>query len=203
MALQESDDEFGDAQSFEYDEAFESQLQIIESRQAQRSAGSDSPVTVPNNATADRASATRRKLEHLEISLETEAADDDLVDELVGEQDQELLDVLNISGSQASKYEDELVQEVTQLIPGTEEESIPNTGIMRDSEATVNGAVQETSVSSLPEEEQPGTRKKSLFQKFRKRGFFSVTDLVAPSWCEVQVCGYATVSYISPMLHVC
>ncbi|KAJ9119498.1 hypothetical protein QFC22_003206 [Naganishia vaughanmartiniae] len=184
MASLESEDEFGDGQSFEYNEAFESHLRIIESQQAAVPVLAVSPTTTSTYLTADRASATRRKLEHLDISLEAEATDSDLVDELVGAEDQELLDVLNISGSQASKYEEELVQQVTQLIPAAAGAS--NTQTPKNSEAAQTGNAQEIVLDPIIEGEEPGTRKRSLFQKFRKRGFFSVTDLVAPSWCEVQ-----------------
>ncbi|KAJ9096375.1 hypothetical protein QFC21_005197 [Naganishia friedmannii] len=187
MASHESDDEFGDGQSFEYNEAFESQLRVIESQQPifpERLFGP--PVTFPNDPSADRASATRRKLEHLEISLETEATDNELVDGLIGEEDQELLDVLNISGSQASKYEEELVQQVAQLIPGAVHSSTSVVQTQLGSKATKNGSIQEISLETTMGGVASGTRKRSLFEKFRKRGFFSVTDLVAPSWCEVQ-----------------
>jgi hypothetical protein len=191
MASHETDDEFGDDQSFEYNEAFESQLRIIEFQQAIVATEPNPPRYVPIDPSADRASATRRKLEHLDISLESQAGDRDLVDELVGEDDQELLDVLNISGSQASKYEEELVQQVTQLIPAAgngSSGSSTEAHVQHTSEATEDHATRDISLVRLVEGEETGTRKRSLFQKFRKRGFFSVTDLVAPSWCEVQVC---------------
>lgn len=179
----DSDDEFGDGQSFEYNEDLETQLQLIESQFPARNENGQALAAGSTASTSDRAPTTRRKLEHLDVSLEEEVADDEAVDKLVGEDDQTVLDILNVPASQSSKYEEDLVQQVTNLMPGVAADEIS-----RDHQPVTD--VPQELMGPAEEDEVEGRRKKSLFEKFRKRGFFSVTDLVAPSWCEVQVCAF-------------
>ncbi|CED83551.1 Uncharacterized conserved protein [Phaffia rhodozyma] len=54
---------------------------------------------------------------------------------------------------------------------------------MEDGDASPDLERKEQQVDS---NEPDKTRQRSLFSQFRKRGFFSVTDLTAPTWCEVQ-----------------
>jgi hypothetical protein len=183
----DSDDEFGDGKSLEYDEAFEAQLRIIEGQvpgdPEQHPMTDRSGSTAGHHTIEDRAPSIRRKLEHLDVSLEDDVADDEAVDSLVDEEEQVVLDVLNAAVSQSSKYEEDLVQQVTNLTS----QQVPPSPRKRlasppdASRAPLDGTAED-------EDTDQGTkRKKSLFEKFRKRGFFSVTDLVSPSWCEVQV----------------
>jgi hypothetical protein len=185
----DSDDEFGDGQSLEYNEDLETQLQLIESQLPVHHANGQSITATSIPAPSDRAPATRRKIEHLDICLEEEVADDEAVDNLIGEDDQTVLDVLNAPASQSSRYEEDLVQQVTNLIPGATVDAEPTTNGITTESTPVNGVSHEL-MDVNEGDEAEGKRKKSLFERFRKRGFFSVTDLVAPSWCEVQVCIY-------------
>lgn len=180
----DSDDEFGDGKSLEYNEAFEAQLRIIEG-QAQRHLGHSS-VSEPLGTTTDRAPAVRRKLDHLDVSLEDDVADDEAVDGLIGDEEQVLMDVLNIPASQSSKYEEDLVQQVTSLMPDTSQQVSP---LPQDVSVSAGdrSLASTDGVTADEDNNQVTKRKKSLFQEFRRRGFFSVTDLVSPSWCEVQV----------------
>lgn len=183
----DSDDEFGNGNSLEYDEAFEAQLRIIEGQglpdQQEHSVTDRSGPKVGIDATADKAPATRRKLEHLDVSLEDDVADDEAVDNLVGEEEQGVLDVLNAAASQSSKYEEDLVQQVTILTS----QQVPPSPSKRLASPASNSRLLLEGTPEDEDAEQGPKRKKSLFEKFRKRGFFSVTDLVSPSWCEVQV----------------
>jgi hypothetical protein len=180
----DSDDEFGDGNSLEYNEAFEAQMRILEGQV---------PITPGHPFAPDHPESTdirvppvRRKLDHLEISLEDDVADDEAVDVLIGDNDQALLDVLSIPASQTSKYEEDLVQQVSSLMPAGAEQVTP---LPHDECASVgdSGCAPFDGILAEDETKQVTRRKKSLFEKFRKRGFFSVTDLVSPSWCEVQV----------------
>ena len=180
----DSDDEFGDGKSLEYNEAFEAQLRIIEG-QAPGNLGYSSP-SEPLRMDTDGAPAVRRKLDHLDVSLEDDVADDEAVDGLIGDDEQVLMDVLNIPASQSSKYEEDLVQQVTSLMPDT---SQPVSPLPQDVSISAGnpGLASADGITVDVYNNQVKKRKKSLFEKFRKRGFFSVTDLVSPSWCEVQV----------------
>lgn len=193
--MSDSDDEFGEGQSFEYNEALETQLQTIESQVPVDAIIISPSSTEPAPLPADKAPSTRRKLEHLDISLEDEV-DDEAVDNLIGEDDQIVLDVLNAPASQSSKYEEDLVQQVTSLIPGASQNVDPTADEVATEPLPIEGGPDQM-VEAAEGDAIEGKRKKSLFEKFRKRGFFSVTDLVAPSWCEVQVCANA----IQPNLH--
>jgi hypothetical protein len=195
----DSDDEFGDGHSFEYDEALETQLQIIESQASVAGVVTPSSSTDLAPSPADKAPSTRRKLEHLDISLEDEL-DDEVVDDLVGEDDQIVLDVLNAPASQSSKYEEDLVQQVTSLIPGATQNVEPTADGVATEPLPIEGSPDRI-VEAAEGDETEGKRKKSLFEKFRKRGFFSVTDLVAPSWCEVQVCANA-IQLVHHLFHI-
>jgi hypothetical protein len=183
----DSDDEFGDGKSLEYDEAFEAQLRIIEgqvpSDQQYTPLVDRIDTTAELNTTADRAPSIRRKLEHLDVSLEDDVADDEAVDNLVGEEEQVVLDVLNAAASQSSKYEEDLVQQVTNLTS----QQVPRSPRKRIASPPGNSRLLLEGTADDEDTDQGSKRKKSLFEKFRKRGFFSVTDLVSPSWCEVQV----------------
>lgn len=181
----DSDDEFGDGDSFEYNEALETQLQLIESQLPDDHHTRHVLTCGAAQPTADRAPATRRKLEHLDIILEDDIADDEVVDNLVGEEDQVVLDVLNVPASQSSRYEEDLVQQVTNIMPGASQNAEPQDLDSQPAQIDSGGQGEPAGAADV---EEPGKKKKSLFEKFRKRGFFSVTDLVAPSWCEVQVC---------------
>jgi hypothetical protein len=57
--------------------------------------------------------------------LEDDVADDEAVDVLIGDNDQALLDVLSIPASQTSKYEEDLVQQVSSLMPAGAEQVTP------------------------------------------------------------------------------
>jgi hypothetical protein len=82
-------------------------------------------------------------------------------------------DHLPISTSQASIIEEELVDSVLALM------SPSNEPISLD---------QDENVQDAP----PVKDTRTPFQRHRKREFFSVSDLVGPLWCEVQVSGLVT-----------
>ncbi len=57
---------------------------------------------------------------------------------------------------------------------------------VEDISDSMNGLSKSDEIGTEGETEKEKKRKRTLFKRFRKRGFFSVTDLVGPSWCEVQ-----------------
>jgi len=87
--------------------------------------------------------------------------------------------------SQNSTFEEELVDQVTTLLD-------PTAGNTEESQLSTKAfdiKVIPTSVDkdgNILEAIQVLQDDRSLFQRFRKREFFSVSDLVGPLWCEVQ-----------------
>jgi hypothetical protein len=75
--------------------------------------------------------------------------------------------------SQQSACEEDLVEQVTELLHKDETEE----------EERLSEESQDQVVPANTAFEKDN---RSLFQRFRKREFFSVSDLVAPLWCEVQ-----------------
>jgi hypothetical protein len=78
--------------------------------------------------------------------------------------------------SQNSTFEEELVDQVTSLLEPTTETTadVKVIPISIDEDGNILQAIQVVQDD------------RSLFQRFRKREFFSVSDLVGPLWCEVQ-----------------
>lgn len=160
-----SDDEFDDI--YDYDESLEAEIQRLE---AQLSAKPEihltrDPVTIayetPQQQQQPRAGG------------------------------KEEFDAPEVALSQSSAFEEELVAQVTELLhPETiNSEEFQQAGPTSGPDADANVKIIPISLDAegnLLEAVQITRDERSLFQRFRKREFFSVSDLVGPLWCEVQ-----------------
>ena len=95
------------------------------------------------------------------------------------------VDATEVALSQSSAFEEELVDQVTTLLhPAVNDiEEINQTSTDPDVKI-IPLSVDEN--GNMLEAVQIIKDDRSLFQRFRKREFFSVSDLVGPLWCEVQ-----------------
>jgi hypothetical protein len=112
---------------------------------------------------ASRPATTPRKVHHLRVALEV------VRDGPTCGAAEEMEQGVALPSSQSSVVESALVETVARL--------------MTPSKSDVPGGVELG--ASSPDEEPRDAR--TPFQRHRKREFFSVSDLVGPLWCEVQV----------------
>jgi hypothetical protein len=152
-----SDDEFDDL--YDYDESLEAEIQRLENERARRS-------------------TVNRGTETVTITYETPP-------QRAGSVFKGEVDAPELALSQTSAFEEELVDQVTLLIH-------PEPTIIEESQQPSAGPDIKIIPISVDEHEnlveavQIVGDNRSLFQRFRKREFFSVSDLVGPLWCEVQ-----------------
>jgi len=153
-----SDDEFDDP--YDYNEELEAELQRLE----QEPVGNQDEQT-PRGSTV--AIAYEPEAKPSTPNAEADASD------------------MQPAPSQNSTFEEELVDQVTSLLD-------PTTETTEDSQvSTKSSDVKVIPISidqdgNILEAIQVVQDDRSLFQRFRKREFFSVSDLVGPLWCEVQ-----------------
>jgi hypothetical protein len=86
--------------------------------------------------------------------------------------------------SQNSTFEEELVDQVTSLLEPTTETTESQSSTTTSDVKVIPISIDED--GNILQAIQVVQDDRSLFQRFRKREFFSVSDLVGPLWCEVQ-----------------
>lgn len=111
-----------------------------------------------------------RKLPHVAVQLEEEHAE--VVPDDGG---------VELRASLCSSMEEDLVEVIAGLLAPSKETTL------QSSTQGPHGAVVGPPVSGLKATKADEADSISLFQQFRPRDFFSVSDLVGPLWCEVQV----------------
>jgi hypothetical protein len=114
---------------------------------------------------ASHPASTPRKVHHLQVALEV------VRDGPTGGAAEDMEQGVPLPSSQSSVVESALVETVAKL--------------MTPSKPDVSGGVGlgSTDLGAEPRDAR------TPFQRHRKREFFSVSDLVGPLWCEVQVGG--------------
>lgn len=171
----EQSDSFSDDLSIDYDTELETEIRAIEQASYAASSGIDHPASV------------LRSTNHNALFDSS----------------------FSVSLSQNSSFEEKLVESVEGVLSqaraggrarrrrSQERISRTHTEVKIESESgieTGSGSARDSESESRRQTENEGEKmanqftklQTSLYKAFRKRGFFSVTDLVSPLWCEVQ-----------------